>query len=93
MFGSGSVPTVEEQIAALTAQMTANTEKLQALESENAVVWAVNEELRALVDGVAPDSMTSERPVLVPNDEQVVDRIAPRAPGNPVRPDMNPGDQ
>ncbi|KAK0593431.1 hypothetical protein LWI29_036512 [Acer saccharum] len=93
MFGSGSVPTVEEQIVALTAQMTANVEKLQALEAENAAIQATNEELIALVNGVAPDSATSERPVLVPNGEQVVDRTAPRALGNPIVLDMNPGDQ
>ena len=68
MTGSGSVPTVEEQIAVLTAQMTASAEKLQALEAENEKIRAANEELRALVDGVVPDSAISERPALVPND-------------------------
>ena len=93
MFGGGAIPTVEEQIVALTAQMIANAEKLQALEVENAMIRATNEELRALVDGVAHDSATSERPVLAPNDKRVVDRTAPRAPGNPIRPDINPVDQ
>src|SRR5579862_9697978 len=90
MTGSGSVLTVEEQIAVLTAQMTASVEKLQALEAENEKILAANEELRVLVDGVVPDSATSERPALVPNDEHVVDRTAPRTPRNPIGPEMNP---
>ena len=98
MTGSGSiptVPTVEEQIAALTAQMTVNAEKLQALEAENAAIRATNEELRTLVDGVVSDSATLERPILANNGEHVVDRPAPRtpgAPGNPVVLNINPGD-
>ncbi|KAK1583610.1 hypothetical protein Q3G72_025504 [Acer saccharum] len=59
---------------------------------KNITIRAANEELRALVDGVAPDSATSKRPVLAPNGEQIVDRTAPRAPSNPVGPKMNPVD-
>ena len=92
MTGSGSAPTVEEQIAALTAQMTASAEKLQALEAENEKIRAANEELRALVDGVVPDSATSERPALVPNNEPVVDRTAPRIARNLFRSETNPVD-
>ena len=67
MTGSGSVPTVEEQIAALTAQMTASAERMQALEAENIAIRAANEELKALVDGVVPDSATSEHLTSKPN--------------------------
>ena len=93
MAGSGSAPTVEEQIAALTAQMTANAERLQGLEAENAAIRVANEELRALVDGVVPDSATSEHPTSEPNGKPFVDRLAPRAPGNPVGPEMKPVDR
>ena len=79
MAGSGFAPTVEEQIAALTAQMTASAERLQALETENAAIRVANEELKALVDGVVPDSAKSEHPISAPNDEPLVDRPAPRA--------------
>ena len=45
MSGEGTIPTIEEQIAALVAQTTANAEKLRALEAENAAIRATNEEL------------------------------------------------
>ena len=83
MAGSGSAPTVEEQIAMLNAQMAASAERLQALEAENAAIRAANEELRTLVDGVVPDSATSEHPVPTLNDEHDVDRPIRRVPGNP----------
>ena len=92
MTGNGSVPTVDEQIAELTTQMTASAERMQALEAENAAIRAANEELKALVDGVVPDSATSEHPISAPNGEPFIDRPTPRAPGNPVRPEMNPVD-
>ncbi|KAK1562908.1 hypothetical protein Q3G72_018878 [Acer saccharum] len=65
----------------------------KALEAENAAIRATNEELRALVDGVVPDSVTSERPILANNGEQIIDRIAPRPQGNPNVPNTNPDDQ
>ncbi|KAK0571909.1 hypothetical protein LWI29_023432 [Acer saccharum] len=89
MAGSGSAPTVEEQIATLTAQMTASAERLQALEVENAAIRVANEELRAMVDEVVPDSATSKHPISTPNSEPFVDQLAPRAPGNPVQPEVN----
>ncbi|KAK1584002.1 hypothetical protein Q3G72_029020 [Acer saccharum] len=84
MAGSGSAPTVEEQIAMLNAQMAASAERLQALEAENAAIRAANEELRTLVDGVVPDSATSEHPIPTSNDEHGVDRPIPRVPDNPT---------
>ncbi|KAK0595541.1 hypothetical protein LWI29_007683 [Acer saccharum] len=93
MAGSGSAPTVEEQIAMLTAQMTASAERLQALEAENAAIRVANEELRTLVDGVVPDSATSEHPTSEPNGEPFVDRPAPRAHGKPIGPETNPIDR
>ncbi|KAK0606072.1 hypothetical protein LWI29_033882 [Acer saccharum] len=92
MAGNGSNPTVEEQIAMLNAQMAASAERLQALEAENAAMRAVNEELRTLVDGVVPDSATSEHPVPTSNDEHDVDRLIRRVPGNPIAPEVNPVD-
>ncbi|KAK0571367.1 hypothetical protein LWI29_014734 [Acer saccharum] len=92
MAESGSTPTVEEQIAALTTQMTASAERLQVLEVENAAIRVANEELRAMVDEVVHDSATSEHPILTPNGEPFVDRLALRAPGNPVQPEANPVD-
>ncbi|KAK0591839.1 hypothetical protein LWI29_009079 [Acer saccharum] len=92
MAGSGSAPTVEEQIAMLNAQMAASAERLQALEAENAAIRAANEELRTLVDGVVPDSATSEHPIPTSNDEHGVDRPIPRVPDNPNAPEVNPVD-
>ncbi|KAK0592545.1 hypothetical protein LWI29_021084 [Acer saccharum] len=93
MTGSGSAPTVEEQIAMLTAQMTASAERLQALEAENAAIRVANEELRAMVDGVVPDSVTSEHPTSEPNGVPFVDRPTPRAQRNPIEPEINPVDR
>ena len=84
MSGDGNTPTVEEQIAALTAQMTANAEKLKALETENAEIRATNGELRALIDGVAPDNHAPEI-----NSEQDVDRSQPNAPVDASGPNVN----
>ncbi|KAK0594522.1 hypothetical protein LWI29_004756 [Acer saccharum] len=92
MTGNGSNPTVEEQIATLTAQMAASAERLQALEVENTAIRAANEELRTLVDGVVPDSATLEHPVPTSNDDHDVDRPIRRVPGNPVAPEANPVD-
>ncbi|KAK4857821.1 hypothetical protein QYF36_006812 [Acer negundo] len=50
--------------------MTTNAAKLQALEAENAAIRVTNEELRALVDSVIPDSETTRRPVPILNNEQ-----------------------
>ena len=89
MSGDGNAPTVEEQIAALTAQMTANAEKLMALEAENAKIRATNGELRALIDGVVLDGLASDRPPHGINGEQAVDRSAPNAPVDPIGPNVN----
>ena len=89
MFGDGSTSTIEEQITALITQMTGNAEKLWALEAENVAIRATNGELRALIDGVAPDNVMLERPIPAPNGEQKVNRIAPIAPVDPMRPGMN----
>ena len=89
MSGDGSTPTVEEQIATLIAWIIANVKKFEALEAENVAIRATNGELRALIDRVTPDNTTLERPILIPNGEQVADRIAPITSGNPIRPDMN----
>ena len=78
MSRDGDAPTVEEQIAALTAQMAADTEKLRALEAENVTIRATNVELRALIDKIS--NVAPELPIPTPNDELEVDRIAPVAP-------------
>ena len=90
MSGEGTTPTIEEQIAALVAQTAANAEKLRALEAENAAIRATNEELRAMVDGVVPDSEDVGHAVPVPNAEQEVDRRGRDAPTGPSVPDVNP---
>ena len=90
MSGEGTTPTIEEQIAALVAQTAANAEKLRALEAENAAIRATNEELRAMVDGVVPDSEDMGNPVPVLNAEQEVDRRGRDAPTAPGIPDVNP---
>ncbi|KAK4849341.1 hypothetical protein QYF36_023771 [Acer negundo] len=48
--------------------MTARAERLQALEAENAAIRVANEELRALVDGVVPDSGNPVKPQINPVD-------------------------
>ena len=90
MSGEGTVPTIEEQVAALIAQTTANAEKLRALEAENAAIRAANEELRAMVDGVVPDSEDVGHPIPVLNVEQEVDRRGRDAPTGLGIPDVNP---
>jgi len=79
MSRDGNALTVEDQIAALTAQMIAHTEKLRALEAENVAIRTINDELRALIDGV-PNNIAPGLPIPTPNDEQAVDMIAPDAP-------------
>ena len=80
MSESGNHQTVEEQIAALIALTTANAVKLQSLEAENAAIRTTNDELRALIDDVVPDSETMGHPIPNPNLEQEVDRTAPATP-------------
>ena len=90
MSGEGGIPTVEEQIATLTAQMTVNAERLRALEAENIAIQATNDEPRALIDGVIPDNETTECPNPIPNGEQEVNKTALVAPTGPVIPYVNP---
>ena len=50
--------------------MAANVERLRALEVENAAIRATNGKLRALIDGIIPDSEAMEHPNPIPKDEQ-----------------------
>ncbi|KAK3222286.1 hypothetical protein Dsin_009311 [Dipteronia sinensis] len=76
MSGDGNVPTIVEQIAVLTAQMTATTERLRVLEAENVAVRTLNAELRAIIDGV-PNNVAPTLPILVLNNEQNAEGATP----------------